>query len=306
MTLFPLFNRPYRLLFMVATAYGLFYVIGKLVVMQMTPLQMTSVRILFATPILLLLERLLFKAKIQGWDWLKIALLGLMGVGLVQSTIALGLKYTSIFHVGLILGMSPMVAMALAVALKQEQFSLHKLFGSILALVGLYFLLATKHGGTTLPATYLWGDLIVLSNVLSWSLYMIFSKPLLKRYPAFSLTTYAFLSTAILTLPFSLPAVMQIAWSGPALWGELAYIILFGTVMTYLFNAIALTMVEASTVAAFILLHPVFASIFAYFILHETLTPIMMLEGLLILLGVAVATQPQLFHKKLSSRDHPK
>jgi drug/metabolite transporter (DMT)-like permease len=304
MTLFPLFNRPYRLLFMVATAYGLFYIIGKLVVMQMTPLQMTSVRVLFATPILFLVERLLFRAKIRGWDWLKIALLGLMGVGLVQSTIAIGLKYTSIFHVGLILGMSPMVAMALAIALKQEQFSINKLIGSILALGGLYFLLAVKHGGAALPTTYLWGDLIVLSNVLSWSLYMIFSKPLLKRYPPFSLTTYAFLSTAILTLPFSLPAVMQISWSGPTLWGELAYIVLFGTVMTYLFNAIALTMVEASTVAAFILLHPVLASIFAYFILHEAITPIMILEGLLILLGVAVATQPQLFHQKLSSRDH--
>jgi len=283
------------ILLLVAMIYGLFYVVGKLVVGQITPLEMTSLRFLTATPIFMAIERMTFKTRFESrGDLWKIAGLGLMGVGLVQASIAFGLKYTSVFHVGLLFGLSPLMTMIIAVLLRQEHFAVNKLAGSMVAFVGLYFLLAAKHAGSALPPTYLLGDAIILVNMVLWSLYMILSKPLLQKYPPFSLTAYAFLFATLITLPITLFAIHGIPWTvfTQLLWMQLAYIVLFATIMTYFLNAVALARVEASIVAIFIMLQPFFATIFAYFILHEVITLPMALEGLLILLGVVIATRP--------------
>lgn len=273
--------------------YGVFYVGIKILVTEIPPWETFCLRLLLAAPLFFVLEKLFLNTPIQSReDWFKIAGLGLLGITFVQVTIVAGLKFTSVFHTGFIVGMAPLTTLFFAVLLKQEKVTLSKLVGIAIAFAGLILLLAERSGQDALPANYLWGDLLVFLNIAAWSLYLVLSRPLLQRYPAFSLTSYAFVLAGLLTLPLMLLTLDNLPGAGLSTqgWLWMGFIVLFSTILTYFLNYYALARLMPSTVAVYVFLQPIFTAIFAHWVLHEVITSRMILDGAVILLGVAIAT----------------
>jgi drug/metabolite transporter (DMT)-like permease len=69
-------------------------------------------------------------------------------------------------------------------------------------------------------------------------------------------------------------------------WWGLAFLIIFGTVVSYLLFAYVMTELAASRVAAFNYLQPVIASGLGIWLLSERLTSKVLLGGMIILAGV--------------------
>lgn len=284
---------PHLALLLVTLIYGLFYVAIKTIVSSISPWDAFIIRLLLATPLFFILEKLFWNTQITSKaDLLKITGLGLLGVSIVQGTILVGMKYTTVFHAGFIVGTAPLLTLLFSILLKQEKFSWVKFGGALVAFWGLYLLLASRSAQQHLPDTYLWGDAIIFLNILGWSLFLILSRPLLQKYPAFSLTSYAFVLSSIVTLPFMLlmggriPNLML----SQTLWIWMGFVVIFATLITYFLNYYALARLPASVVAIYVFLQPLTTAIFAHFILNEPITLQMVLYGSLILLGVSIAT----------------
>ena len=92
-------------------------------------------------------------------------------------------------------------------------------------------------------------------------------------------------------IPFAARSVLHIRWANVTLaaWGGLAFMVVLGTVVAYLFYAFALTELSASRVAAFAYLQPVVAALLAAWLLGEKITPNVVAGGALILVGVYLA-----------------
>ncbi|MGH9773089.1 MAG: DMT family transporter, partial [Candidatus Acidiferrales bacterium] len=93
---------------------------------------------------------------------------------------------------------------------------------------------------------------------------------------------------AIFLLPFCIHSVIQTQWKSIPLhaWGGLAYMVVFGSFISYLIYAFALEQLSASKVAAFAYLQPLMAALMGIWLLGEKVSFAAILGGALILFGV--------------------
>lgn len=286
-------SRAHLALLLTTIIYGIFYVGIKILVVEIPPWDVFLLRLLLATPLFFILEKLFFNTRIASKkDLLKITGLGLIGVTIVQLTIVMGLKHTSVFHTGFLVGTAPMITLILSVLLRQERLSWEKCLGIGIAFAGLMLLLSARGGKAHLPPDYLLGDAIVLLNIIGWSLYLILSRPLLAKYPPFSLSAYAFICSGIITLPWMVFLSGSVPGVGLSLhgWLWMAYVVVLSTIVTYFLNYYGLSRLSASTVSVYVFLQPIVTAITAHWLLGEEITLLMLLEGLMIIVGVAIAT----------------
>jgi len=122
-------------------------------------------------------------------------------------------------------------------------------------------------------------------NTFSYSLYLVFSRPLLARYPPLVLIAWVF----VLALPF-VPLLARgepIAPEASArAWWALAFILVFPTSLAYLLNAWALAHLRASTTAMYIYVQPLITGVASRILLGERPTGGTFLAGACIFLGI--------------------
>ena len=132
------------------------------------------------------------------------------------------------------------------------------------------------------------GDLIMLVSTLVFAIYTVLMKEVANDFDALTLNTLTFALGAIMMLPFCAHAVVVTHWAALTLeaWWGLAFLIVFGSVISYLLFAYVMTELAASRAAAFNYLQPVIASGLGIWLLSERLTSKVLIGGGLILAGV--------------------
>jgi len=111
---------------------------------------------------------------------------------------------------------------------------------------------------------------------------------MLKNYDAFSLTTYAFIIGTILFVPFIYKDIwrLEISFTG---WLIILYLSLICSVFAYVAWYYVLEKANATEVAIFLNLIPVFAMIMAHFILGEKITPYTLIGAVFIIYAIYLA-----------------
>jgi len=227
--------------------------------------------------------------RLSGRQWLVLLGIAFNGLTLNQICFINGLARTSVAHTGLIVALGPVMTLALSCLMRLEPLTLPKLLGMLISFAGVAMLTL---GGQEAGSTAHWqGDLIVLAGSASFAYYTIQVKEIANQYDALTLNALTFALGSLLIIPFAAQSVMHIRWAEVTLgsWGGLAFMVVFGTVVAYLFYAFALTELAASRVAAFAYLQPVVAALLAAWLLAEKITLRVTVSGTMILLGVYLA-----------------
>jgi drug/metabolite transporter (DMT)-like permease len=95
-----------------------------------------------------------------------------------------------------------------------------------------------------------------------------------------------------MVLPFGWSEYQEIQWQNlPSviLW-EIGFVVVFTTFMTYLLNLVSMRELKPTTVAVFIYLQPLFATVFAMSVGKDALTWVKVLSAVLIFVGVFLVT----------------
>jgi drug/metabolite transporter (DMT)-like permease len=267
-------------------------VAGKLVLHSMGALALSEVRVMGAT---VLFAPIFFFARgraalrLTRREWGFLALTAFFGITLNQLFFIGGIGRTSAAHSGLIVALGPVMVLILSCALHMEALTTLKTVGALVALTGVGFL-TTGKGAHTSGATLL-GDALLFVGGAAFAYYTILLKEVADRYDALTLNTLVFGMGAVFMLPFSARAIAEVNWgalSREAWWG-IAFMVILGSVISYLIYAFALTELTASRVAAFAYLQPVIAAGLGIWMLGEFLTSRVVIGGALILLGVYLA-----------------
>ena len=120
-----------------------------------------------------------------------------------------------------------------------------------------------------------------------WALYTLAGKRLLESYNPETLTAYAFAIGAILLLPFAhAEGLANPLTFSTMTWISITFLALFCSVFGYVVWYSALSAMEATKVAVFVYLIPLFTAAMAYFALGEDIGPFTVLGGVLIVSGV--------------------
>ena len=129
--------------------------------------------------------------------------------------------------------------------------------GFLLAFVGPAMLFAQADPG--LGGSYLFGNILMATNALSYAIYLVISRPLPQRYPPLVIIAWVFI-LSLWTIPISTQGESIIpARLGPEALVSLILILLFPTLIAYMLNLWALARLSATTTAVYIFLQPVIA-----------------------------------------------
>lgn len=232
------------------------------------------------------------KEKIAREDFPRIAAAALFGVTLNMLTFFKGLSYTSPIMGAVLMVTTPMIVLILSAIIMKERMQKRKIFGIILGLAGTITLILYGKSVVNAPNATL-GNLLVFINAVSYGFYLIIVKKLMDKYNAFTFVKWIYTFGFIMVLPFGWSEFDAINWSTipTAIFWKIGFVVVFSTFLTYLLNLISMRELKPTTVAVFIYLQPLFATIFAVSLGKDDITLVKIISAVLIFTGVYLVTQ---------------
>ncbi|MGL2965472.1 DMT family transporter [Flavobacterium sp. XGLA_31] len=278
---------------MVSLIYGVSFTIAKDVMpVYVQPFGFILLRVMGATVLFWGISVFGPKEKIALKDFPRIVAAALFGVALNMLTFFKGLSYTSPISAAVIMVTTPIIVMILSAILIKEKIKWHKIVGILLGLFGTGFLiLYGKSVGNATNAML--GNLLVFINAVSYGFYLIVVKKLMDKYNAFTFVKWIYTFGLLMVLPFGWNEYQAIQWQNipvTILW-EIVFVVVFTTFFTYLFNLVSMRELKPTTVAVFIYLQPLFATIFAMSLGKDHLTWVKIVAAVFIFIGVYLVTK---------------
>jgi len=128
---------------------------------------------------------------------------------------------------------------------------------------------------------------LILVAVTAWVLFTDLGKQLIPTYGSTRMTAWTMVAGALWVLPLlATLRVDMLAHASGVTWACLGYLGIITSVISYLLWYFALSRLEASKVAVFSNLQPVFTALAALALLHEPIHWELMVGGALVLIGV--------------------
>lgn len=222
-------------------------------------------------------------------EWWQIIAAGIFGGAANQLMFFKGLSMTSSINAALIMSNTPILVLILSLILSVERLTLWKALGILLGGFGATMLISEGFRWSAL-IIFNWGDVWVLGNALSYGIYLIIVRRLMRKYPSMIVLRAVFIFGLLFALPFGLEEALEVEWGGlnNQAWLSFAFVLLFTTGFTYWFNAKALETVNPSTVSVYIYVQPIVASIASYFIQQTPLNTLQLISGMFIFSGVGM------------------
>jgi drug/metabolite transporter (DMT)-like permease len=232
------------------------------------------------------------KEKIALEDFPRIVAAALFGVALNMLTFFKGLSYTSPIMGAVLMVTTPMIVLILSAIIMKERMQKRKMFGIILGLAGTITLILYGKSMVNAPNATL-GNLLVFINAVSYGFYLILVKKLMDKYNAFTFVKWIYTFGFIMVLPFGWNEFHAIEWNTipTDIFWKIGFVVIFSTFLTYLLNLVSMRELKPTTVAVFIYLQPLFATIFAVSLGKDELNMVKLLSAVLIFAGVYLVTQ---------------
>ncbi|HEX7844197.1 MAG TPA: DMT family transporter [Chitinophagaceae bacterium] len=229
-------------------------------------------------------------ARIKKEHWWRFILCGFTGVAINQMLFIKGLTMTSTIHAALLMLCTPLLITLLAFWMLKEKMTIAKLLGLTLGICGAVLLISSKEKTGTASLT---GDLLIILNAISYTIYFILVKPLMVVYSPLHVIRWVFTFGLIMIIPFCWTQYWAIDWTAFD-WSHIAalgFIVICGTFLAYSFNIYAIRHLGAGTTGAYIYTQPVFATVIATIFLKEQFSLAKMIAGLLIFIGVFLVSR---------------
>ncbi|WP_453991797.1 DMT family transporter [Bacillus nitroreducens] len=293
--------KAYSWLTFCVVVWGSNFVFGKMLVLYFSPTMLTMLRLLFI--VLLLVGLFSFNKKRQSLkksDLFPVVILGVVGVFINQWSFFKGLETADPTISALILATTPIVTGVLAAVILKEKFTGRMLIGSIVAIMGIIFVV-TK--GTLSSIQVDRGLIWIVVTMLTFAIMIIMTRQLSNRMSPLAITLYSNIVGLIVSIPFVfiLDSPIRISTSLSD------WMLLIGTAIVVhgfanlIWNKY-IRYVDASKASILSNLEPFVAMIMGFILLSKPITGAEIVGSFLIVGGVLVSTyQRKLKRGKLIS-----
>ena len=226
--------------------------------------------------------------KIDRQDWPRMLVVGVIGNFGYYVGSNFGFANLSAGAGGMLYASNPLMIAALAAVLGVERLTPAVILGLLISFAGTCYLFADGLGDV--GGSPIFGGIMLLVGCACWAVYVVYAKPLIKKYGPIKVTLW---TTAICVVP-ALGFITGNSWHAamnlttPAIFG-LVFLSLIGTLLSVNFWNYAAASLPPSSVGASLYVIPPCIALFGWLFFHETTSAKTLLAGLIILAGVAVA-----------------
>lgn len=201
------------------------------------------------------------------------------------------IQYTYVSNVALLTALSPLItALIIGLLYKSERPGAGIVIGSVLAFVGVGFVVFNSPGGEeSAPTNQPLGDTLALLSALGWSIYTIVLRKVNALYTAWFISRKTFFYGLITALPFLLTQdhiISPQTLLRPEVWGNIIFLGLFCSMGAYIIWAQTIKRLGPVSASNYLYLSPVVTLIASYMILGDAITFIGVAGCVLILGGV--------------------
>ena len=256
------------------------------------PLALVCLRVFGAGILFWIFQSIFIKESIARKDIPYFLLCSLFAIVLAQNTFLLGLEKTPTINASLLVSTTPILVALFSVLILKDKLTSNKIIGLVLAAIGTLILLLSK-GKFEIGNQYIYGNLLMFLNAITFGLYLVLIKPLLRKYHPLTVIKWVFAFAAPAVLIISYSELINIQWSEFTFyaWIGLFYVIIFATFFTYAFNAYAIKILSPVIAGLYLYLQPFLTTILSVSLGKDELTLYKVLAGLFILSGLYSATR---------------
>ena len=253
---------------------------------ELPPFFGAAIRFAIAGIILFLIVLLWRLPLPRGRSLLGAVIYGVLGTGLNFALLYWALEQLQAGLSMVILALVPLLTFIFACLHRQEKFRWQALFGSLLALSGIAIIVWNRLS-TSVP-------LLPILAVIGAAACFAESNVIIKNFPqshpittnAIALSTGAVLLFLISTLWRETPTLPTL----PATWGALIYLIIFGSVATFVLSVYVIKNWTASASAYQFVLFPFITISVAAWLAHEAVSGVVLVGGALVLAGTYIGS----------------
>lgn len=262
---------------------------------HVSPEALTIMRMSFACVMFWITSLFTVKEKVPLKDIGLLFVCSMCGVVFNQGLFIQGLSNTSPLDASIITTGGPVFVMILAALILKEPITRMKAFGVLLGLGGA-ILLVLNSANVVERASSLTGNLMIVGSSLSYSFYLVLSRPLAERYSSITIMKWMFLFATFVLIPFTFNDVLEAsAFNHEGIdFKELGaiFFVLFGaTFLPYMLLPLAQKRIRPTSVSMYNYVQPIVASLIAVIIGQDTLSLPVVISAVFVFTGVYLVTQ---------------
>lgn len=274
-----------------AGIWGGMYVVSKVVLEVIPPFALVTLRLLLGALILALL--LLFKGfpGISRTEFVQILGVGFVGYGISLSLQFLGTKLSTAANGSLVTSATPAFVLLFAWMLLKERITSRRLIALILATLGVIAVIDPRTAQLD-PELFL-GNLFLIGAAITWALYSVLVRKVTQNIDVLLFSFVAFIGG----LPVTIPAgawewsVLGLGQITPGVVGGVLFLGVISTALAMVLWNTAFAYVDASLASLTFFAQPVVGTLLGWLFLEETITPLFLVGGILIGIGLIVSSR---------------
>ncbi len=292
------------LLVLLASLWGPSFLFIKIAVVEISPLQLATLRIGIAAVLInlfLLSKGQRLTTNLKFWKHVFVA--GFFAHTLPFILINWGEQYIDSALASILNGLTPLSTVVLAhIMISNEKLTTQKLVGVLLGFIGL-IVLVLPNIFSGLEATQA-GIIAVTIGAISYGVALVYSKKYLKNTPSMHAPSAQLLGASIYLIPLSLMMesptnLLSVSWQAI---GSVAVLAIFGTAIAFIVYYKVLERTSASYVSLVTYLMPIYGVILGVIYMNELISLEMIIGMVLILIGIMVVN----FKKSIKSSTEAK
>jgi len=274
-----------------ASIWGGMYVVSKVVLEIIPPFALVTLRLVLGAITLAIVLLLRGFPKISRGQALEVLGVGIVGYGISLSLQFLGTKLSTAANGSLVTSATPAFVLLFAWFLLKERITSRRLIALSLATLGVIAVIDPRSAQLK-PDLFL-GNLLLLGAGVTWALYSVLVRKVTQDIDVLLFSLIAFLGG----LPVSIPAAvweLSILGIGKITLGVIGGILFLGIISTALAMVLwntAFAYVDANLASLTFFAQPVVGILLGWLFLGETISPLFLLGGLLIGIGLIIASR---------------
>jgi len=267
------------------------YVVSKVVLEIIPPFALVSIRLLLGALTLLIVLLPRGFPRISRSQTLEVLAVGFVGYGISLSLQFLGTKMSTAAYGSLVTSATPAFVLIFASLLLRERITPLRLTSLILATLGVIAVIDPRSAQLN-PELFL-GNLALIGAAITWALYSVLVRKTTQNLDVLPFSLIAFFGG----MPVTLPAgawELQTVGVGEITLGVIGGVLFLGVICTALAMVLwntAFSLVDASLASLTFFAQPVVGTLLGWLFLGEQITPLFLLGGFLIGLGLIVSSR---------------
>jgi len=274
-----------------ASIWGGMYVVSKVVLNVIPPFTLVTIRLILGGFTLWLFRAMRGGMKIERKQFLQVFGVGLIGYGISLGFQFVGTSLSTAANGSLVTSATPAFILLFAWIILREHITPLRLAALLISTLGVVAVIDPRTAQLN-PGLFL-GNLSLLAAALTWALYSVLIRIVTRKMDVLSVTLIAFLGGLPIVIPAGIWELSstKIGHISLGILGGLLFLGIISTALAMVLWNTAFAALDASVASLTFFAQPVVGTLLGWFFLKETITSLFLLGGLLIAIGLIMASR---------------